>query len=705
MSNLDAVTTALQAVGANFKIHSHDSADSYKTWLSIVEQSTPESISSSSPIKTLILKPSKGSPASVILAVALDSTEFTIGALAKSLGHKDARVATDDLVKTALSVDKIDATPFAMVNVEDKTSVIVVVDKNIMTASGHLVCRAFGDNASLFFEVAGFTAFMDANAGVYAIHDFSAPAAAAAPSAKSKKEVVKKDQADGEKEVVIGLTYKKEEDFSNWYSQVLLRTEMMEYYDISGCYIIRPWAYTIWKHIQKFFGSEIEEIGVEDCYFPMFVPEKNLNKEKDHIEGFSPEVAWVTRAGQSDLAEPIAVRPTSETVMYPYYSTWIRSHRDLPLRLNQWCNVVRWEFKHPQPFLRTREFLWQEGHTAFATKEESDAEVRQILDLYRQVYEDLLAVPVVPGRKSEKEKFAGGLYTTTVEGFIPSTGRAIQGATSHCLGQNFSKMFKILMENESRERVHVWQNSWGLTTRTIGVMVMVHGDDKGLILPPRVASIQVIVIPVGITAKTSDADRANIYAKAEELAATLKKSGVRAKSDSRDNYSPGYKYNHWELRGVPIRLELGPKDISKNESRSVRRDNGVAEQLSLDTITTSIPALLAKVQASMFEKAKKERDSRVIQLESWDKFVETLNKKCLVLAPWCEEVVCEESVKDRSACSATDDNEPVDDKAPSMGAKSLCIPFEQPEGGVKSGAKCFACERDAVSYTLWGRSY
>ncbi|KAJ1330264.1 proline-tRNA ligase [Batrachochytrium salamandrivorans] len=627
MSNLDAVTTALQA--------------------------------------TLILKPSKGSPASVILAVALDSTEFTIGALAKSLGHKDARVATDDLVKTALSVDKIDATPFAMVNVEDKTSVIVVVDKNIMTASGHLVCRAFGDNASLFFEVAGFTAFMDANAGVYAIHDFSAPAAAAAPSAKSKKEVVKKDQADGEKEVVIGLTYKKEEDFSNWYSG-FARTEMMEYYDISGCYIIRPWAYTIWKHIQKFLVLKLRKL-----------------------------------VGQSDLAEPIAVRPTSETVMYPYYSTWIRSHRDLPLHtisplqyyvlLKFGTTFEYWignDMSFLEPFLRTQEFLWQEGHTAFATKEESDAEVRQILDLYRQVYEDLLAVPVVPGRKSEKEKFAGGLYTTTVEGFIPSTGRAIQGATSHCLGQNFSKMFKILMENESRERVHVWQNSWGLTTRTIGVMVMVH----------------VIVIPVGITAKTSDADRANIYAKAEELAATLKKSGVRAKSDSRDNYSPGYKYNHWELRGVQSVLSWVPRIFPRMNLVVFVATMALLSSF-LDTITTSIPALLAKVQASMFEKAKKERDSRVIQLESWDKFVETLNKKCLVLAPWCEEVVCEESVKDRSACSATDDNEPVDDKAPSMGAKSLCIPFEQPEGGVKSGAKCFACERDAVSYTLWGRSY
>lgn len=280
----------------------------------------------------------------------------------------------------------------------------------------------------------------------------------------------------------------------------------------------------------------------------MFVSEKSLNREKDHIEGFSPEVAWVTKAGQSDLAEPIAVRPTSETVMYPYFATWIHSHRDLPLRLNQWCNVVRWEFKHPQPFLRTREFLWQEGHTCFLTKAEADVEVLQILDLYRRVYEELLAVPVIPGKKSEKEKFAGGLYTTTVEAFIPTTGRAIQGATSHCLGQNFSKMFEIMVDSEGKSREFVWQNSWGITTRTIGVMTMVHGDDKGLVLPPRVASIQVVIVPTGITVKTSAADREMISKKTLELCAILKKGGIRCKADVRDNYTPGWKYNYWEVK-------------------------------------------------------------------------------------------------------------------------------------------------------------
>lgn len=350
-----------------------------------------------------------------------------------------------------------------------------------------------------------------------------------------------------------------------------------------------------------FFDAEINNMGVEDTYFPMFVSSRVLEKEKDHIEGFAPEVAWVTKAGQSDLEEPVAIRPTSETVMYPYFAKWIRSHRDLPLKVNQWCNVVRWEFKHPrmcnnclfsgccmswidktesvenlmrykrlhaspdhhflEPFIRTREFLWQEGHTAFQTKDEADAEVRQILSLYAQVYEDYLAVPVIQGVKSEKEKFAGGLYTTTVEGFIPTTGRGIQAGTSHCLGQNFSKMFNIVVEDpnaaagasEEAKKLFVWQNSWGLSTRTIGIMVMIHGDDKGLVLPPKVAAIQAIVIPCGLTVKTTDEEKKMVEEAVDEVVRRLKKAGVKAKADQRENYTPGYKFNHWELR-VPFFL-------------------------------------------------------------------------------------------------------------------------------------------------------
>lgn len=328
---------------------------------------------------------------------------------------------------------------------------------------------------------------------------------------------------------------------------------MIDYYTVSGCYILKPWSYGIWEEIQSWFNIEIKELGVQNSYFPMFVSASVLEREKDHIEGFSPEVAWVTRAGTTDLEEAIAIRPTSETVMYPYYAKWIRSHRDLPLKLNQWNSVVRWEFKNPQPFLRTREFLWQEGHTAHLTKNEADVEVRQILELYRRVYEDLLAVPVIPGVKSEKEKFAGGLYTTTIEGFIPTSGRGIQAATSHCLGQNFSRpeMFNIFVEDPNdHSKSYVWQNSWGLSTRAIGVMVMVHGDNQGLVLPPRVATVQVVVVPCGVTSKLTDEQRTAISDTCEELAKRLKKVGVRARADLREGYTPGYKFNDWEQKVI-----------------------------------------------------------------------------------------------------------------------------------------------------------
>ena len=334
------------------------------------------------------------------------------------------------------------------------------------------------------------------------------------PAGKGGKAPPKKKEKDpaskAQKETGLGLSASRDDDFGAWYSQVVVAGELIEYYDISGCYILRPWAYSMWEQIKDFFDAEIKKEGVENCYFPLFVSEARLEAEKDHIEDFAPEVAWVTRSGQSELECPIAVRPTSETVMYPVIANWIRSHRDLPLKLNQWCNVVRWEFKHPTPFIRSREFLWQEGHTCFTNKGEADREVRRILELYRRVYEELLAVPVIPGVKSEKEKFAGGLYTTTVEAFVPATGRGIQGATSHCLGQNFAKMFQIEYENQKGGRSMVWQNSWGCTTRTIGVAIMVHGDDKGLVLPPRVAPVQVVLVTIpNSKASQEDKDRLN----------------------------------------------------------------------------------------------------------------------------------------------------------------------------------------------------
>lgn len=400
--------------------------------------------------------------------------------------------------------------------------------------------------------------------------------------------------------------------------------------------------------------------------------------------------------------------------MYPYFSKWIRSHRDLPFRINQWCSVVRWEFKNPQPFLRTREFLWQEGHTAHLTLEGAGKEVREILDLYEQIYNDLLALPVVKGVKSEKEKFAGGLYTTSVEGFIPATGRGIQGGTSHCLGQNFSKMFNITVEDpnapanmsEEAKKIHVWQNSWGLSTRTIGVMVMVHGDDKGLVMPPRVALIQSVVIPCGLTVKSTQEDTDKIHNACKDVAARLKKAGIKSKADMRDNYTPGFKFNHWELRGVPLRLEVGPKDLSKNQVTAVRRDNGVKFAISLDNLEKGVQEALDTIQNDMYQRAKKQLEDAITRVDKWEDFVPTLNAKKLCLIPWCDREECEEDIKDRSARVAMDGEE-EDERAPSMGAKSLCRPYDQPtENPIVPGVtKCVGCGQDAKHFMLFGRSY
>jgi len=495
---------------------------------------------------------------------------------------------------------------------------------------------------------------------------------------------------DGNKVSKLGLDSKKAEEFGDWYSEVCTKSEMISYYEISGCYILRPWAYNIWDHIHQWFDAQIKLLGIDNCYFPMFVTENVLNKEKDHVEDFAPEVAWVTKSGQTDLEVPIAIRPTSETVMYPFYATWIRSHRDLPMRLNQWCNVVRWEFKHPTPFIRSREFLWQEGHTAFATKAEADNEVLDILDLYSKVYEELLAVPVMKGRKSQKEKFAGALYTTTVEAFVPTNGRGVQGATSHCLGQNFSKMFDIIYETEDKSKDHVWQNSWGITTRTIGVMIMVHGDDKGLVLPPRVAPVQVVVIPIP-NSKATEEGKKKLEEAASKLFDSFKAAGVRVKMDDRLNYTPGWKYSHWELKGVPLRCEIGMKDLEKDQAVLARRDTGEKVFIPMTDCLEKTQALLSQIQKDMLEKARAEFNDSIVKVTDWDDFVPALDSKKMILAPWCEEIPVEEDVKKRSAS---------EDGA---GAKTLCIPFDQPE--LAPGTKCFASGKPAKSWALWGRSY
>uniref|UniRef100_A0A8D0ALR0 Bifunctional glutamate/proline--tRNA ligase n=1 Tax=Sander lucioperca TaxID=283035 RepID=A0A8D0ALR0_SANLU len=503
------------------------------------------------------------------------------------------------------------------------------------------------------------------------------------------------------KQTRLGLEAKKEENLADWYSQVITKAEMIEYYDVSGCYVLRPWSFAIWEAIKDFFDREIKKMGVENCYFPMFVSQAALEKEKTHIEDFAPEVAWVTRSGKTELAEPIAVRPTSETVMYPAYAKWVQSHRDLPIKLNQWCNVVRWEFKHPQPFLRTREFLWQEGHTAFASKEEAAEEVLQILDLYARVYEELMAIPVVKGRKTEKEKFAGGDYTTTVEAFISASGRAIQGATSHHLGQNFAKMFEIMFEDPKRpgEKQLAFQNSWGITTRTIGVLTMVHGDNMGLVLPPRVACLQVVIIPCGITATLPEEEKEAVLTQCSKYMSRLLDAGIRVKTDRRDNYSPGWKFNHWELKGVPIRLEVGPKDMKQSQCVAVRRDSGAKLTIPEAEVEKKLVAMLEDIQNSLFKKASDDLKRNMVPADTMEQFQKELDQGKIVQIPFCGGIECEDWIKKTTA-----KDQDLEPGAPSMGAKSLCIPFS-PLKTLQPGQMCVSGKEPAQYYTLFGRSY
>jgi len=536
---------------------------------------------------------------------------------------------------------------------------------------------------------------------------------AAKPAKPAKPTQQQSSKKKMDEPTLIGITCSKAEDLSEWYQQVILKGEMLEFTDIPGCYIYQPASYRIWEFIQAFFNDRIRKMKVKNCYFPLFITEANLQREKDHIEGFAAEVAWVTHGGKNKLEKRLAVRPTSETAMYSFYAKKIRSHRDLPLKLNQWNNVVRWEFKHPMPFLRSREFLWQEGHTAHMTEEEAGKEVLEILDHYAAIYEDLLAVPVIKGRKTKEEQFPGAHYTTTLEGFIPSVGRGIQAATSHCLGQHFAKMFDITVEDpnqqikdgQARDKLHVWQNSWGFTTRSIGVMVLIHGDDKGLITPPRVAEVQVVIIPVGVTAKMADADKQNLYDEVDKLRQTLEDVDVRVECDYREGYNVGYKFNDWEMKGVPLRLEFGPKDAAKGIVTTSRRDqSGSKGEIPVTDIATEVPKLLETIQKDMFQKASDEYAAHRKVVRGWADFVPTLNEKNLVLAPSCTTEECEKQIKKDSAGNV--EGQEVDEKAPSMGAKTLCIPFEQPEG-IEEGQKCInpKCEEKAVKWVLYGRSY
>jgi len=476
-----------------------------------------------------------------------------------------------------------------------------------------------------------------------------------------------------------GITVKKSEDFSEWYTQTVLKSRMADYAPVKGCMIFREHSYAIWEKIQEIFNKKIKETGHSNVYFPLFIPESFLKSEAEHFQGFVPEVAWVTQGGDSPLEEKLAIRPTSETIMCATYAKWIRSWRDLPIKLNQWCNVVRWETRATKLFLRTREFLWQEGHTAHATKEEADEEVMTILNAYTDVMENYLAVPVLAGKKTEMEKFAGALYTTAAEAMMPD-GKALQMGTSHQLGQNFSKVFGIKFLDQEEKEQYAWQTSWGFSTRMIGALIMVHGDDKGLVLPPKVAPIQVVIVPIPYKGAEAEA----IAAKAKELFEKLKEKGIAVVLDDRQEYTPGWKFNEWELKGVPIRIEIGPRDIKQKHVILVRRDTFEKTAVKEGEAVDAVAKLLEEIQNNLFNKAKKSLEESITTVKTYDEFKKTLeNKGGFIRASWCASDKCEEKIKDETS------------------ATIRIVPFKKE----KTFSKCVYCGQEAKEVVYFARSY
>ncbi len=475
-----------------------------------------------------------------------------------------------------------------------------------------------------------------------------------------------------------GITVKKSDQFSEWYTQAVLRSELADYAPVKGCIIFREYSYSIWEKIQDYFDKRIRETGHKNAYFPLFVPESLLKKEAEHFQGFVPECAWVTVGGDTELEERLAIRPTSETIMYLMYKKWIKSWRDLPIKLNQWCNIVRWE-KATKPFLRTREFLWQEGHTAHTTKEEAEREAMDILEIYRDLSEDVLAIPVLIGKKTESEKFAGALYTLTLEAMMPD-GKALQMGTSHNLGENFSKAFDIRFIGEDEKEHYAWQTSWGITTRLIGALVMVHGDDKGLVLPPKIAPYQVVVIPIFY----KEIERDLILSKAASISQRLKKEGISTILDDRAEYTPGWKFNQWELKGVPIRLEIGPRDIKNKQVVAARRDTLERTTVKEEELVETTSRILEEIQDNLLNRAKKFLDNHITSVKTYDEFKKAQKGKGGFLrACWCSNQACEEKIKEET------------------GATIRLIPFKKE----RLFATCICCGSEPKEVVYFARAY
>ncbi len=479
--------------------------------------------------------------------------------------------------------------------------------------------------------------------------------------------------AKQQKEFVEAITSQKE-DFAKWYTDVIMRTDLVDYSDVKGFMVLKPYSYGIWELIQHEMDSRFKATGHKNAYFPLLIPESLLKKEEEHVEGFAPEVAWVTHGGHEKLAERLVVRPTSETIICSMYAKWIQSYRDLPLLLNQWCSVVRWE-KSTRPFLRTSEFLWQEGHTAHATYEDAQEETIRMLNVYQDFAENVLAIPVVTGQKSQKEKFAGAQHTYTMEALMHD-GKALQMGTSHNLGQHFAKVFDIEYLDKDGKLKNVYQTSWGTSTRMIGGIIMVHGDDRGLVLPPKVAPIQVAVLPIAM-------HKEGVLDKNRELLEAIRLQGIRAEIDERDQ-SAGWKFNEWEMKGVPLRVELGPKDIENGVATLVRRDTLEKFTLPLEGLAEELQGLLDDVHKGLLEKARAMRDERTYTAVSFDEFTEGISeKKGFVKAMWCGERSCEDEIKEKT------------------GATIRCLPFAQEE----LGSKCVHCGKEAGKMAYFAKAY
>jgi len=472
-----------------------------------------------------------------------------------------------------------------------------------------------------------------------------------------------------------GITAEKDE-FSEWFTQVMLKADLADYSDVSGSIIFKPTAYEIWDRIKNKADKEFKKLGIKNVYFPLLIPEKFLNKEKEHVKGFSPEVAWVTHAGNTKLNERLAIRPTSEAIMYPSFSKWIRSYKDLPLKLNQFNNVIRWEFKHPIPFLRTREFLWNEGHTAYANKKDAEKEKDQIIGIYKDICENLLALPSLIGKKSEKEKFAGAEYTISMEFYMPN-GKAIQGPDFHHDGQNFAKAYDIKFLDENEKPQFVWQNTWAISTRMLGVMFAIHSDDKGLILPPKIAPNQLVIIPI-----FDNKNKKQILEQAKKINQSLDQFSPIL--DDREEYRPGFKFNEYELKGIPIRIELGPKDIEKKQAIVVRRDTNNKQPIKIKDLKKEIPKILEDIQKSLFKKAEKLLKDNIVETKNLKETQSAIKNKKIVLAPMCKDRVCEDNLKHKSE-----------------GAKVLNID----ESKSAKNKKCIICNKPADYIARIGKSY